>query len=241
MWATSWGVSTRLLGGMVMTHSDDKGLVLPPPVAPVQVAIVPITKGKGEEHDSVMQKAAELAAALKAKKIRVQIDDRSNMRPGAKYFEWERKGLPLRLDIGPRDLQGNKCSAALRHTGEKFEMSIESLDSFTAAVEKALQQMHAELYEAAAQRLQQSTFRMHSYEEMKSAILAADQGDRSKAGFYLVPWRCDAANEEAIKSDCKATVRCYPLTENLQPPAEGVKCFYSGEQATHMAIFARAF
>eukprot|EP00600_Ochromonadales_sp_CCMP1393_P013100 CAMPEP_0175005516 /NCGR_PEP_ID=MMETSP0005-20121125/5357_1 /TAXON_ID=420556 /ORGANISM="Ochromonas sp., Strain CCMP1393" /LENGTH=626 /DNA_ID=CAMNT_0016260771 /DNA_START=231 /DNA_END=2111 /DNA_ORIENTATION=+ len=278
VWATSWGVSTRLLGALVMTHSDDKGLVLPPPVAPVQVVIEPITKGSGpapapasgsgtagsgssdssssgsssgsSDHEQVMAKVERLRASLRAAGVRVRVDDRPNMRPGAKYFEWERKGLPLRVDLGARDLGSGQASMAVRHTGEKTQVAIDSENGFVQAVQAALAQMHSDLYAAAETRLQEKTFRLTSYEEMKSYIAAAagetadgagGEKDLSKAGFYLVPWKCDAANEDKIKEDCKATIRCYPTEENLSPPAEGTKCFYSGEPATHMAIFARAF
>jgi len=239
VWATSWGVSTRLLGALVMTHSDDKGLVLPPPVAPVQVAIVPITKGAGPEHDEVMAKVSEMAAALKGR-VRVKVDDRANMRPGAKYFEWERKGLPLRIDIGARDVAAGQVTMAARHTGEKSGLAIGDMGAFVAAVEGALRSMHADMYARAEGRLAAKTYALSSYAEMKTYI-AAGEADLERAGFYLVPWKCDAENEERIKGDCKATIRCYPFAHNASPPPPGAKCFYSGEQATHMAIFARAF
>ena len=256
VWATSWGVSTRLIGAMIMTHSDDKGLVLPPPVAPLQVVIVPITKGSGEDHDAVMQKVDSLAAELKKAKVRVKVDDRLNVRPGAKYFEWERKGLPIRIEIGPRDLKGNSATMALRHTGEKIELNIAEGSNVAGAVQSALTDMHAALLSAAQQRLAQKTFKLTSYEEMKKMILSAKAENTSEdasgtasdekassAGFYLVPWKCDAKNEETIKDDCKATIRCYPFELNGpgKSPEPGVKCFFSGEPATHWAIFARAF
>lgn len=240
VWATSWGVSTRLIGALVMTHSDDKGLVLPPRVAPVQVVIVPITKPVGPDHERLMGRVKELEAALKRVNIRVRVDHRYEMRPGAKYFEWEQKGLPVRIDLGVRDLDKNTAVLALRHSGQKITADISSDTAFATAMQTTLDNMHNELLAAAKERLSSRTFRVQSYEEMKQMILDSEV-DRNKAGFYLVPWRCDAINEGAIKEDCKATIRCYPFAENLTPPAEGVKCFYSNQQATHMAIFARAF
>ena len=233
VWATSWGVSTRLLGAMVMTHSDDKGLVLPPPVAPVQVVIVPITKGSGVEHDAIIARTQEIAAGLKSRKIRVKIDDRKNIRPGAKYFEWERKGVPLRIELGARDLSSNTVQCALRHTGAKSPKAFDEL--LYKTVEEDLQLIHDQMYAAAVDRMRLKTFNVNSYAEMKSMI--EEGGDKS--GFYLVPWKCSAENEAAIKEDCKATIRCYPLEWNTTPPNQ--KCFYSGADATHMAIFARAF
>lgn len=246
---------------MVMTHSDDKGLVLPPRVAPVQVVVVPITKGpqSGAEHDAVVAKAQELAAALRAANVRVQVDTRYEMRPGAKYFEWERKGLPLRVDIGARDLQKHSAVVSLRHTGEKQSVDIASTEAFARDVQQRLEGMHVQLLSAAKARLAARTVRVESYAEMRASLIGVSEGQGQeleeggglsgadalgasvKPGFFLVPWKCDAANEAAIKEDCKATIRCYPFENNQLPPEAGVKCFYSGQQATHMAIFARAF
>jgi prolyl-tRNA synthetase len=235
VWATSWGVSTRLLGAMVMTHSDDKGLVLPPRVAPIQVIIVPITKGEGPEHEAVMAKVSEISVILKQGKIRSKVDDRRNMRPGAKYFDWERKGVPLRIEIGPRDITQSAAMLAFRNTGDKKQMSIHP-DELLATINESLLTMNQQLFDAATIRTASKTFTVSSYVEMKQMVEKAGES----AGFYLVPWKCDANNEAFIKEDCKATIRCYPLDANIKPPV-GKKCFYSGEDATHMAIFARAF
>lgn len=243
VWATSWGVSTRLLGAMVMTHSDDKGLVLPPPVAPVQVVIVPITKGAGEEHEAVLRYAEGIAAALKAGRVRVRVDSRSNMRPGAKYFEWERKGVPLRIEVGPRDMAQNAAVVAARAGAgaEGGKKTVQTGERLLATIQASLAELHQGLLDAATTRLTEKTFCLASYEDMKKKIAAAADGDLASAGFYLVPWKCDRGNEEAIKEECKATIRCYPFEENVAPPPAGTKCFFSGDQATHMAIFARAF
>jgi len=243
VWATSWGVSTRLLGAMVMTHSDDKGLVLPPPVAPVQVIIVPISKGAGDEHEAVMARVRDIAKALKVDKIRVRIDERANMRPGAKYFEWERKGVPVRLEVGPRDVASNAAMLALRVGGgdKKEQVSTSDSSALVTKIRSSLAAVHANLLQAAKERLATKTFSLADYASMKNMIERGAGEDKEAAGFYLVPWKCDATNEEKIKDECKATIRCYPLNLNTSPPPAGTKCFYSGEQATHMAIFARAF
>lgn len=219
-----------------MTHSDDKGLVLPPRVAPFQVVIVPITIGKADKDTAVLDKAKELATLLRASGLRVHVDDRDNMRPGAKYFEWERKGLPLRLELGPKDLAKGQVMAAHRHTGAKEALLIG--DELPARLSHILSDMQAELLANAKKRLQSNTHSVSSYEQMKAMLDSTSEGDK---GFYLAAWKCNADNEKAIKDDCKATIRCYPFEHNQQPPADGMKCFYSGEQATHMALFARAF
>ena len=240
-----------------MTHSDDKGLVLPPRVAPVQVVIVPITKGPAttttaaatdssessdSEHVQVMQKVTELETALKRAGVRVKVDTRWEMRPGAKYFDWERKGLPLRIDLGARDLQKQQAVLATRHSGQKETVQISAVEDFVRTVQMSLNNMHKELLSAAQQRLATHTVRVDSYETMRAALTGeTNNTEGMRAGFFLAPWKCDAVNEAAVKEDCKATIRCYPFAHNQLPPAPGVKCFYSGEQATHMAIFARAF
>ncbi len=235
VWATSWGVSTRLIGALIMTHSDDKGLVVPPRIAPLQVVIVPIK----QENEDVSKKVDELYFALKKAGIKVKVDDRNNMRPGAKYFEWERKGVPLRIDIGPRDVESNVATVVSRHDGVK--RSISAGDDFVKTIENAMATMHEDLLNAASERLASKTLKPQSYGEMKDMLEKAGNGDLDSAGFYLVPWKCNEENEEFIKGDCKATIRCYPFEHNKGPPADGMTCFYSGEQATHMAIFARNF
>lgn len=241
VWATSWGVSTRLIGALVMTHSDDKGLVLPPRVSPIQVVIVPIVTASAGKDEPIIMKVKELEQSLKKAGIRVKIDDRSTIRPGAKYFEWERKGVPIRLEIGARDLEKNVVTMAIRYNGEKTTVAISDINQSTVVLKEKLDEIHNALYKQASDRLSSKTFHVKSYEEMKKMIEAAAEGDKDQAGFYMVPWKCNKENEAFIKEDCKATIRCYPADHNKVPPAAGVKCFYSGDQATHMAIFARAF
>jgi len=242
VWATSWGVSTRLLGALVMTHSDDAGLVLPPPVAPSQVVIVPITKGEGEDTELVKETVADMQREFISQGIRSRVDDRPNMRPGAKYFEWERKGVPLRIEVGPRDVKQGVCVLKSRIGEEKMTVKLPAEDregqSFGEEINQQLKNIHTQLLEKARDNLAARTYPVFTYDEMKEAL---ESGDRDRLGMFLVPWKCDAENEEKIKQDCRATIRCYPLRLNEMGMAEGKSCFYSGEPATHMAIFARAF
>jgi prolyl-tRNA synthetase len=231
VWATSWGMSTRLIGATIMTHSDDAGLVLPPRVAPIQVVIVPIWRGDDRRQD-VLDFAEKARKALSGR-MRVRIDDRENMKPGAKYFEWERKGVPLRLEVGPRDVDGGSVFCAKRTGGKKFGISVGDFgEEFVDAIGAELDGIQAELLARATALRESRTFRVDSYDQMKSML-------GEKAGFFLVPWCDDVEAEAAIKADCKATVRCYPLENRGE--AEGKTCFYSGKPATHMAIFARAY
>ena len=230
VWATSWGVSTRLVGATIMTHSDDTGLVLPPKVAPIQVVITPIWR-KEKERELVLDFAEKVRAAL-APAVRVKVDDRPNLKPGAKYFEWERKGVPLRMEVGPRDVAKGSVFCAKRTGGKKFGMEVgDDASAFLAATVEVLDGIQAELLERATALRTERTFRVERYDDLKAALPGG--------GFFLVPWADNADNEAAIKADCKATIRCYPLEG--QEEAAGKACFYSGEPATHMAIFARAY
>ncbi len=231
-WATSWGVSTRLIGALVMTHSDDKGLVLPPRVAPLQVVLVPI-QGKGASEGRGCQ---DLLNALQRRGIRAKIDSRDHLRPGSKFFEWERKGVPIRIDVGPRDIAQGSANMAIRYNGSKVPVAISDDAEFVDAVEKTLGEIQRGMLENAKTFLQSKIIKLQSYEQLKRRAEGLD-GD---LGFFLVPWKCDAKNEEAIKQETKMTIRCYPLDLNSSPP-EGENCFYSGEKATHWAIFARNF
>ena len=243
VWGTSWGVSTRLLGALIMTHSDDAGLVLPPRVAPIQVVIVPIAaKANDVDGQAALQKSLDgLVASLKAAGLRVKVDDRDYVRNGAKYFEWERKGVPLRIELGPRDVAKGSCVFKYRAGREKDEKEFISLDNAAAEATKGLEEMQANLLFAARQRLADGITTNATYQQMKETLESDEAGSYPGAGLYLVPWKCDAANEEKIKEECKATIRCYPLSENEKGMVEGKTCFYSGEPATHMALFGRAF
>ncbi len=185
-----------------------------------------------------MERVREIQTALQTANIRVKVDDRNYIRPGAKYFEWERKGLPIRLDIGPRDLSKGSSQITIRNKlGEKASVDL-AQNVLTQQIMKALDDMNSSLLESAKSRLERKTFRINTYDEMVAMINSDKDEDK---GFYLVPWKCNAQNEEVIKTNCKATIRCYPDALNNDLPPKGLKCFYSGEPATHMALFARAF
>ncbi|MSP54678.1 MAG: proline--tRNA ligase [Myxococcales bacterium] len=231
VWATSWGVSTRMIGAVIMTHSDDTGLVLPPALAPVQVVITPIWKSDAE-REIVLGHAEKVRKAL-TPAFRVKVDARDTVKPGAKYFEWERKGVPLRLEIGPRDAAGDSVFAApriplLARGGKKFGIPAATVAD---GVREVLAEIQQALYDAALERRASTMRTPTAYDAFKADI--------EKGGFVQVSWADDAANEETIKEETKATIRCYPLVG--QEAAVGTTCFYSGRPATHIALFARAF
>ncbi|MFH1464332.1 MAG: proline--tRNA ligase [Pseudomonadota bacterium] len=228
VWATSWGVSTRLIGALVMAHSDDTGLVLPPKVAPIQVVLTPIWKGD-DERDAMLAYAQGVADELKAAGLRVKVDDRDTLKPGAKYFEWERKGVPLRLEVGPRDMAKQSVFAARRIGGKKFPIPVEGIG---AAVREVLDTIQAEMLATARAAREARTYDCADYAEFQRLI-------EERPGFYRVPWCDDAAEEAAIKEETRATIRCYPLEG--QEAAAGQVCFKTGRPATHVAIFARAY
>ena len=253
VWGTSWGVSTRLLGALIMTHSDDAGLVLPPPVAPLQVVIVTIPLSKKQAADEALvhqmdEALTTLKTDLEEAGVRVQVDARDYLRPGAKYFEWERKGVPLRMELGPRDVQQGSCVFKYRAPADwaADKQVVPLAEAATTAVQ-GLNRMYQALYEQADARLQQGIRRydensMISYSDF-TALLQDDVASQYPGeGLFLVPWMCNAENEAQVKQDCQATLRCYPLDENENQEAiQGKRCFYSGEPATHMALFGRAF
>jgi prolyl-tRNA synthetase len=228
VWATSWGVSTRLIGALVMAHSDDTGLVLPPKVAPIQVVLTPIWKGEGE-RDAMLGYARDVQAALKAAGFRVALDDRDTLKPGAKYFEWERKGVPLRLEIGPRDVAQRSVFAARRIGGKKFPIPV---DGIADRVREVLDAIQREMLESARAARDARIYACSDYADFKRLI-------EEQPGFYRVPWCDDATEEAAVKEETRATIRCYPLDGQAQ--AAGKVCFKTGRPATHIAIFARAY
>jgi len=230
VWATSWGVSTRLVGAVIMAHSDDTGLVLPPTLAPVQVVVIPIwRKNKDDEREKVQGFAHQLVARLRKAGVRVQLDDRDHLKPGAKYYEWERKGVPLRMEVGPRDVDQGAAFCARRTGGDKFAITLADCEQSTLT---ALETMQSDMLERARSFRDANTHEVDSYEAFKSSLT-------EKGGWYLVPWHADGEAEERIKAETRATIRCYPLGQ--QHLAEGRACFYSGKPATHLAIFARAY
>ncbi len=226
VWATSWGVSTRLIGALVMAHSDDKGLVLPPRIAPIQVVIVPIYKGE-ESKKQIDARVADLMAQLKAAGIRVKYDDNDNARPGWKFAEYEMKGVPVRLALGARDLENNVVEMARRDTGEKTSVS---LDGLTERIQNLLGEIQQNLFDRAA------SFR-------NAHITTADTWDEfvkilnEKGGFVSAHWDGTPETEQAIKEKTKATIRCIPLNNERE---EG-KCILTGKPSTQRVLFAQAY
>lgn len=226
VWGTSWGVSTRLMGALIMAHSDDEGLVLPPALAPIQVVIVPIMKGK-EPAPALLEKAQQLKKELNAKGISVKFDDRDTLTPGFKFAEWELKGVPLRFAIGPRDLENGTLEMARRDTKEKIVVKFEE------AVSKAgttLNEIQKNIFDKAYKFRESMITKAESYAEFKEIL-------DGKAGFVSAHWDGTPETEEKIKEETKATIRCIPLDSI---PEEG-KCVYSGKPSQRRVLFARAY
>ena len=225
VWATSWGVSTRLMGALIMTHSDDEGLVLPPTLAPIQVVAVPIYR-TDEELQSITEKIKELAAKLKARGISFKFDDDDNRRPGWKFAHYEVKGVPVRVAMGPRDLENGKAEIARRDTKEKQTVDFEGLDAF---IENLLSEIQTNLFERAKAFRAANTRKVDTYEEFKSQI---DGG-----GFFLAHWDGTKETESKIKEETQATIRCIALDQEQE---EGV-CMVTGKPSAGRVIFAKAY
>lgn len=220
---TSWGVSTRLIGAIIMAHGDDNGLVLPPAVAPVQVVVVPIAQHK----EGVLEKAAELYNTLKAAGIRVKLDDSDNS-PGWKFAEYEMRGVPLRIEIGPKDIEQNQCVAVERHNRNK---TFVPLDKLTDVVKERLQAVHDGMYQKALDNLNSRTYSCTSIDEIKSML--ENNGD----GFVKAMWCGDEACEDKIKELTGVGSRCIPFEqEHLDD-----KCICCGKPAKCMVIFGKAY
>ncbi len=224
VWTTSWGMSTRVIGATIMVHGDDRGLVLPPRVAPLQVVVVPILK-KGQ--DDVLTRAQAIADGLRGV-ARVRLDDRAEYSPGWKFNEWEMRGVPLRVEIGPKDLEKNQAVIARRDTGEKLFVSLEGLD---ATVSNLLETIQKEMYERAKAFMAGSTRQAETLEQLADII-------ENQRGFVRAGWCGDAACEAEIKEQTKATIRNIPLEQPKQGPGRCVKC---GHKAKHEVLFARAY
>ncbi|RLD55902.1 MAG: proline--tRNA ligase [Bacteroidetes bacterium] len=226
VWASSWGVSTRLMGALVMAHSDDKGLVLPPKLAPFQVVIVPIYRN-AEQLEKISEVVEPLMQKLKAKGISVKYDDRDTQKPGWKFAEYELKGVPIRLALGARDLKNNTIELARRDTLEKNTYPQENIDS---RIETLLDDIQNNIYTKAFQYRKENTHKVDTYDEFKDVI-------NKKGGFVLAHWDGTAETEQKIKEETKATIRCIPLDNEKE---EG-KCIYSGKPSTQRVLFAKAY
>ncbi len=226
VWASSWGVSTRLIGALIMAHSDDAGLVLPPKLAPIQVVIVPIYKSD-EDLRNISAFVNELMPKLKVLGISVKYDDRDTQRPGFKFAEYELKGIPIRLAIGGRDLENKTVELARRDTREKQTISHEGLDTYIAQL---LNEIQGNIYNRADAFRQEHITKANSYEEFKALL-------DDKAGFISAHWDGTPETEQKIKEETKATIRCIPLNNILE---DGV-CIYSGKTSVQRVLFARAY
>jgi len=230
VWATSWGVSTRLIGALIMAHSDDKGLVLPPKLASRQVVIVPIFKG---EKSSVMQEAASLLARLREKGIAAFIDDSEQNTPGWKFAEYELQGIPLRVELGPKDVAAKQCVVVRRDTGEKLTLRLE--EHIEQRILELLNAMQQNLFERAKAFRDANIKEVKDYEEFKAQV---------EKGFAIAHWDGTRETEAKIKEETKATIRCIPTQEEFlnkyDMRAEG-KCIYSGKPSKQKVVFAKAY
>ena len=225
VWATSWGVSTRLMGALIMTHSDDKGLVLPPKLAPIQLVIVPIYKSQ-EQLQEISDFALQLKKELELLNISVRYDDDDNKKPGWKFAEYEMKGVPLRIAVGPRDLENNTVELARRDDLSKTTVS---QDNLSITLLNLLDQIQKDLFIKASSFLKKNTSFASSIEEMNKIL-------NSKGGFVEAYWNGDSKTEQKIKELTKATIRCIPLTKSING-----KCILTGDLNSKKVVFARAY
>ncbi len=225
VWATSWGVSTRLMGALIMTHSDDNGLVLPPHLAPIQVVIVPVYKSL-DQLAEIDAKVAPIVEKLKAMGISVKYDNADNKRPGFKFADYELKGVPVRLVLGARDIEKGTIEVMRRDTLEKSEASLEGIEAHVAAL---LEEIQANIYAKALKFREEKTTTVETYEEFKEKI--------EEGGFILAHWDGTPETEEKIKDETKATIRCIPLDGDKTPG----KCMVTGKPSAQRVIFARSY
>ena len=226
VWATSWGISTRLIGALIMAHSDNNGLILPPKLAPYQVVIVPIYKSL-EQLAEISVKVREISAKLKSRGISVKYDDRDSQRPGWKFAEYELKGVPVRLAIGPRDLENGTIEVARRDTLEK---KVEKIENIEQLVEDLLTAIQENIYAKALKFREEKTTKVDSYEEFKELL-------NTKGGFFLAHWDGTSETEVRIKDETKATIRCIPF----DGPEEEGKCMVTGKPSKRRVVFALAY
>ncbi|MDI6690432.1 MAG: proline--tRNA ligase [Candidatus Bathyarchaeota archaeon] len=226
VWQTSWGFSTRMIGAMVMIHGDDKGLVLPPKVAPIQAVIIPIPY-KDANSTAILAKAKEIYEKLKKNGILAVLDDRSEYTPGWKFNEWELKGVPIRIEIGPRDLKQKQATLARRDTFERTAIKEEEIVN---AVTKLLEEIQKNLFNKAKKFLEENITTVNTYEEFKKTL-------KEKGGFIRACWCADSACEEKIKEETGATIRIMPFEKEKT----FAKCIYCGKEAKEVVYFARAY
>ncbi len=226
VWATSWGVSTRLMGALIMAHSDDFGLVLPPKLAPIQVAIVPIYKS-AEDLAKITEKVDVIVAKLKEKGISVKFDDSDNRKPGWKFAQYELQGVPVRLAVGPRDIENNTIEVARRDTLTKEVVSIDNVDVYVADLLDTIQD---NIFQKALDFRAENTTEVDSYDDFKKVL-------KEKGGFISAHWDGTSETEQKIKDETKATIRCIPLDGDKTPG----KCIVTGNPSTQRVLFAKAY
>ncbi len=226
-WTTSWGLSTRFLGAIIMVHGDDQGLVLPPRMAPIQTVIIPIFR-KETDKTAVLEAANKIGNELTGAGVRVKIDDRENLSPGFKYNDWELRGVPIRIEIGPRDLANNSVALARRDIPGREGKQFASQDGIVATVYALLQEVQQNLLDKATRFRDENTHDVSNFEDFQEAV---------KTGFTRVWWAGDNIEEQQVKESTKATIRCFPFE---QPGGNGT-CFYTGRTAHKIAIFGRSY
>lgn len=226
VWATSWGVSTRLIGALIMTHSDDNGLVLPPQLAPIHVVIIPIYKNE-EQLQTIIEKVNPLVEKLKAKGISVKFDTDDSKRSGWKFNEYEMKGVPVRVAIGPRDLENNQAEVARRDSLTKETVSFENIDNY---IEQLLQDIQQNIYDKALKFREENTRKADTWEEFVDIL-------DNQGGFVAAHWDGTPETEDLIKEKTKATIRCIPFDN----PLEEGKCILTGKPSKQRVLFARAY
>ena len=226
VWATSWGVSTRLMGALIMSHSDDSGLILPPLLAPIQIIIIPLINSE-ESSEKILNKTNDLFNSIKKAGIRVKIDDRESISLGFKLNDSEVKGIPMRIVIGEKEIQKDEFDIFFRYNFEKVSAKFSEL---TSIVELSVNQIQKDMIQNSKKRLKKHTHEVSSYDEFKELI-------SSQSGFVIAGWDGTSATEEAIKSETKATIRCIPDDFDNK----GVKCIYSGEPALYKVIFSKSY
>jgi prolyl-tRNA synthetase len=226
VWGTSWGVTTRLIGALIMAHADDDGLVLPPKLAPIQVVVIPIYKGK-EARSLVLTQVDKLQRSLQAQGITVKVDNRDTHKPGWKFAEYELKGVPLRMAVGPKDLANHTVELIRRDTKEKLLIP---MDEVVETVQKLLKQIQTNMYQRALAFREAHTLTVDTYEDFKTAI-------SQKSGLVLAHWDGTTATEKQIQAATKATIRCIPLDTSQEEGA----CIYTGKPSRQRVVFAQAY
>lgn len=226
VWGTSWGVSTRLIGALIMAHSDDKGLVLPPKLAPIQVVMIPIFNNE-KEYKEINQIFKKISKKLDDKNITYKIDDRENYKPGWKFAEYELKGIPIRLAIGPKDLE-NKSIEIMRR--DKLIKEIFNIDLIDEKISKYLIEMQKNIFKKANKFKNENSYTVTNYEDFKNII-------KNKGGFVYAHWDGTSETEEKIKKETKATIRCIPINSEVNPG----KCIYSGKKSNQIVVFGKSY